>query len=105
MQSTNFTPEQWMERLNDLKSRAYIGSNKGLDSKMNDNKVADENLNMNNQISQRGLLKKEVIFLVLFIQMPVTNSKFIFQQPSEIQPNRLESLQARLAQIKQRQNT
>lgn len=62
MQSTNFTPEMWMERLNNLKSRANIGSSKGLDSKMNDNKVTDENLNMNNQISQRGLLKKEVGF-------------------------------------------
>lgn len=65
MQSTNFTPEMWMERLNNLKSRANIGSTKGLDSKMNDNKVADENLNMNNQISQRGVLKKEVSCLNL----------------------------------------
>lgn len=59
MQS-NLTPEQWMERLKDLRSRGHIGSSKGLDSKMNDNKVADENLNMNNQISQRDNLKKEV---------------------------------------------
>lgn len=63
MQSTNFTPEMWMERLNLLKSRANIGTNKGNETKMTDNKVTDENLNMNNQISQRGLInRKEVSF-------------------------------------------
>lgn len=61
MQQANLTPEMWMERLNNLKSRANIG-NKGNESKTSDNKVTDENLNMNNQISQRTLInRKEVI--------------------------------------------
>lgn len=51
-----------MERLNNLKSRANIGTNKGgMDGKLNDNKVTDENLNMNNQISQRGLINRKEV--------------------------------------------
>lgn len=58
-------PDFWMDRLNHLRAKANLGPHRSTEMgghHMLDNKVADENLNLN-QLSQKvSLIRKEVSF-------------------------------------------
>ncbi|XP_055907668.1 protein mini spindles isoform X2 [Eupeodes corollae] len=80
-------PDFWMDRLNHLRAKANLGPHRSAEMgghHMLDNKVADENLNLN-QLSQKvSLIRKE---------------------KPELSPNRLQHIQAKLAQIKQQRQS
>ncbi|XP_017478345.1 PREDICTED: cytoskeleton-associated protein 5 isoform X2 [Rhagoletis zephyria] len=81
-------PDFWMDRLNHLLSKANLGRNadgmSGTHSMLMDNKVADENLNLNTMNAQQKM------------------SSLIRRDASkpELSPNRLQHLQAKLAVYK-----
>ncbi|XP_023178563.2 protein mini spindles isoform X3 [Drosophila hydei] len=76
-QNTAHDPDYWMARLQNLMSTRQSGDN---GSNMLDNRVADENLCLNSMNSQKVSL--------------------IRQEKPELSPNRLQHIQAKLAQIK-----
>ncbi|KRG01671.1 protein mini spindles isoform X3 [Drosophila mojavensis] len=76
-QNASHDPDYWMARLQNLMSARQNGDN---GSNMLDNRVADENLCLNSMNSQKVSL--------------------IRQEKPELSPNRLQHIQAKLAQIK-----
>ncbi|XP_055384465.1 protein mini spindles isoform X2 [Condylostylus longicornis] len=90
MPSTNrpgnkLDPDYWMEKLSRLRAKGNLNSSKNDDiNHLIDNKVADENLNLNQIQTKVSLIRKD---------------------KPELSPNRLEHLQQKLAQIKQQKQS
>ncbi|XP_037896089.1 protein mini spindles isoform X3 [Glossina fuscipes] len=84
-------PDFWMDRLNQLKAKANMPPHRNADgclltsAHMMDNKVVDENLSFNNMNTQKVSL--------------------IRRDKPEMSPNRLQHIQAKLAQIKKENHT
>uniref|UniRef100_A0A1A9W8C3 TOG domain-containing protein n=1 Tax=Glossina brevipalpis TaxID=37001 RepID=A0A1A9W8C3_9MUSC len=84
-------PDFWMDRLNQLKAKANMPPHRNADGSlltsahMMDNKVVDENLSFNNMNTQKVSL--------------------IRRDKPEMSPNRLQHIQAKLAQIKKENHT
>jgi len=88
--TNNSQPDQWMERLKYLKQMANLNSGAGGDDNAHmDNKIADENLNLNQFQMSNNVIKE---------QKPLGSNVH-----DTVTKARLQSLQEKLAQLKQNQ--
>lgn len=91
-------PDYWMQKLNMYRVRGKLQSE---EKESTDNKVADENLNMN-QIQSRlnTITRKDVSSKSVLTEVPPTNPSRLFSQVDHIPAGRLSHLQQKLAQYK-----